>query len=90
MRGASRGAAGGAARWVIDDFDVRRPLGRGRFGNVYLARQKDGGHKVALKVLLKAQIKQDGCVLCLRVGGTGCMYMVYVCAWEGKGLWCVM
>jgi aurora kinase len=60
---------------VIDDFDVRRPLGRGRFGNVYLARQKDGGHKVALKVLLKAQIKQDGCVLVIKRAVIGCMYM---------------
>ena len=27
-------------RWTIDDFDIGKPLGRGKFGNVYLAREK--------------------------------------------------
>lgn len=30
-------------RWTIDDFDIGRPLGRGKFGNVYLAREKKVG-----------------------------------------------
>lgn len=24
--------------WVLDDFEIGRPLGRGKFGHVYLAR----------------------------------------------------
>jgi len=27
-------------RWSLEDFDIGRPLGRGKFGNVYLAREK--------------------------------------------------
>ncbi|VDM54110.1 unnamed protein product [Angiostrongylus costaricensis] len=35
--------------WVIDDFDVGRPLGRGKFGSVFLARSKEEKVVVALK-----------------------------------------
>ena len=27
-------------RWTLGDFDIGKPLGRGKFGNVYLAREK--------------------------------------------------
>lgn len=27
-------------RWQLSDFDIGRPLGQGKFGNVYLAREK--------------------------------------------------
>jgi aurora kinase len=27
-------------RWQLGDFDIGKPLGRGKFGNVYLAREK--------------------------------------------------
>uniref|UniRef100_A0A453E673 Aurora kinase n=1 Tax=Aegilops tauschii subsp. strangulata TaxID=200361 RepID=A0A453E673_AEGTS len=27
-------------RWVLSDFDVGKALGRGKFGHVYLAREK--------------------------------------------------
>jgi hypothetical protein len=27
-------------RWVMSDFEVGKPLGRGKFGHVYLAREK--------------------------------------------------
>ena len=27
-------------RWVLSDFEVGKPLGRGKFGHVYLAREK--------------------------------------------------
>jgi serine/threonine protein kinase len=36
--------------WVLDDFDIGKPLGRGKFGNVYLAREKKSKFIVALKV----------------------------------------
>lgn len=27
-------------RWMLNDFDIGKPLGRGKFGHVYLAREK--------------------------------------------------
>lgn len=27
-------------RWTLNDFDIGKPLGRGKFGHVYLAREK--------------------------------------------------
>jgi aurora kinase len=42
--------------WTLDDFDVGRPLGRGKFGAVYLARERSSGYVVALKVLHKQQL----------------------------------
>ena len=46
------GSGGSERRWQLSDFDIGKPLGKGKFGNVYLAREK--GHKfiVALKVRL--------------------------------------
>lgn len=37
--------------WELSDFDIGKPLGRGKFGNVYLAREKKSHYIVALKVL---------------------------------------
>lgn len=39
-------------KFTIDDFDIGRPLGKGKFGNVYLAREKKTQFIVALKVKL--------------------------------------
>jgi serine/threonine protein kinase len=36
--------------WSLKDFEVGRPLGKGKFGNVYLARTKRYHIPVALKV----------------------------------------
>ncbi|KAG8003861.1 Aurora kinase B [Nibea albiflora] len=44
----------------IDDFDIGRPLGKGKFGNVYLARVKKPQAIVALKVLFKSQMEKEG------------------------------
>lgn len=38
------------SRWAIDDFEVGRSLGKGKFGSVYLAREKKSRFVVALKV----------------------------------------
>lgn len=46
-------------RWTLDDFDIGKPLGRGKFGNVYLAREKRSKYVVALKVLFKNQLQQS-------------------------------
>lgn len=43
--------------WHIDDFSLGKPLGKGKFGNVYLARQKASNTPIALKVLFKAQMQ---------------------------------
>ncbi|RCN46083.1 hypothetical protein ANCCAN_07855 [Ancylostoma caninum] len=44
--------------WVIDDFDIGRPLGKGKFGSVFVARSKEEKVIVALKVLFKEQIRK--------------------------------
>lgn len=43
-------------RWSLDNFDIGKALGKGKFGNVYLAREKSSAFIVALKVLFKTQI----------------------------------
>mmetsp|Transcript_22057 Transcript_22057/g.89466 ORF Transcript_22057/g.89466 Transcript_22057/m.89466 type:complete len:343 (+) Transcript_22057:196-1224(+) len=47
-------------RWTLDDFDIGKPLGKGKFGNVYLAREKQSKYVVALKVLYKSQLTKSG------------------------------
>jgi aurora kinase, other len=42
--------------WSLEDFDIGRPLGKGKFGNVYLCREKKHKFIVALKVLQKKQL----------------------------------
>ncbi len=39
--------------WPINDFEIGKPLGRGKFGHVYLAREKKSKFIVALKILFK-------------------------------------
>lgn len=34
------GSAKDQRRWILNDFDIGKPLGRGKFGHVYLAREK--------------------------------------------------
>ncbi|KAJ1480855.1 aurora A complexed with an inhibitor discovered through site-directed dynamic tethering [Baffinella frigidus] len=46
--------------WELSDFDIGKPLGRGKFGNVYLAREKKSHYIVALKVLFKSQLAKAG------------------------------
>lgn len=36
-------------RWQLTDFDIGKPLGRGKFGNVYLARERQTKFVIALK-----------------------------------------
>jgi len=43
-------------KWVLTDFDIGRPLGKGKFGNVYLAREKRSKFVIAMKVLYRSQI----------------------------------
>lgn len=43
-------------KWSLANFDIGKPLGKGKFGNVYLAREKESKFIVALKVLFKSQL----------------------------------
>jgi aurora kinase A len=45
--------------WTLDDFEIGRPLGKGLFGNVYLARTKREKTVVALKVCYKKVLEQE-------------------------------
>ncbi|XP_055377789.1 uncharacterized protein LOC129609706 [Condylostylus longicornis] len=45
-------------QWHISSFDIGAKLGRGKFGNVYSAREKETRFVVALKVLYKKQIQE--------------------------------
>uniref|UniRef100_A0A8C9RMS3 non-specific serine/threonine protein kinase n=1 Tax=Scleropages formosus TaxID=113540 RepID=A0A8C9RMS3_SCLFO len=47
-------------RWSLDNFDIGRPLGKGKFGNVYLARERQSKFILALKVLFKKQLESAG------------------------------
>ena len=46
--------------WSINDFEIGKPLGKGKFGHVYLAREKKSKFIVALKILFKRQLSKDG------------------------------
>lgn len=46
-------------KWTLADFDIGRPLGKGKFGNVFLAREKKSKYIVALKVLFKTAIESS-------------------------------
>lgn len=46
-------------QWTLSDFEIGKPLGRGKFGNVYLARERKTKYIVALKVLQKEQLKKE-------------------------------
>jgi len=45
-------------RWSLKDFEIGRPLGNGKFGHVYLARERKSGFIVALKIIYKAELEQ--------------------------------
>jgi serine/threonine protein kinase len=42
--------------WTLDDFEIGKALGKGKFGHVYLAREKKSGYIIALKVLYKTEL----------------------------------
>jgi serine/threonine protein kinase len=52
------GSAKEQRRWTLNDFDIGKPLGRGKFGHVYLAREKTVSvHFLALILFLKSHIE---------------------------------
>ena len=52
--------------WSLDDFSLGKPLGKGKFGNVYMAKEKRTKVSIALKVLFKAPMQAANCVCNLR------------------------
>jgi len=46
------------ARFSLNSFEIGRPLGSGKFGKVYLAREKKNKYVVALKILWKEQLQK--------------------------------
>ncbi|XP_071378904.1 aurora kinase C-like [Centroberyx affinis] len=53
-------ASKSSKRWSLENFDIGRPLGKGKFGNVYLARERQTMFILALKVLFKKQLEKAG------------------------------
>jgi len=51
---------GGKRKWKLADFDIGKPLGKGKFGCVYLARERETKYICALKVLFKSQLSRAG------------------------------
>ncbi|CAL5382814.1 unnamed protein product [Camellia sinensis] len=45
-------------QWSLQDFEIGKPLGKGKFGRVYLARELKSKYIVALKVIFKEQIEK--------------------------------
>ncbi|THH30581.1 hypothetical protein EUX98_g3605 [Antrodiella citrinella] len=45
--------------WHLSDFDIGRPLGKGKFGHVYMVRTRDPNYILALKCLYKSEIVQS-------------------------------
>lgn len=43
--------------WTIDDFELGKPLGRGKFGELWLAREKKSNYIVAIKLVRKKNIQ---------------------------------
>ncbi|KAK1297762.1 Serine/threonine-protein kinase Aurora-3 [Acorus calamus] len=44
--------------WKIDDFEIGKPLGEGKFGRVYLARERKSRYVVALKVVHRERLEK--------------------------------
>ncbi|KAI9070751.1 hypothetical protein K1719_047283 [Acacia pycnantha] len=45
-------------QWSLRDFEIGKPLGKGKFGRVYVAREVKSKYIVALKVIFKEQIEK--------------------------------
>ncbi|KAI0503679.1 hypothetical protein KFK09_014614 [Dendrobium nobile] len=47
-----------AEEWQLDDFEIGKFIGEGKFGKVYLTREKQSGYVVALKVIFKKMLEK--------------------------------
>lgn len=46
--------------WTATDFIFGKPVGKGRYGSVYRCRERSSQRDLALKILFKEQLKDDG------------------------------
>lgn len=46
------------SEWSLADFEIGKVIGEGKFGKVYLAREKQYGYIVALKTIFKEKLKK--------------------------------
>ncbi|KAL0327520.1 UNVERIFIED_CONTAM: Serine/threonine-protein kinase Aurora-1 [Sesamum angustifolium] len=46
-------------RWTLNDFDIGKPLGRGKFGHVYLAREKRKRVYLILEYAAKGELYKE-------------------------------
>ncbi|KAI0515903.1 hypothetical protein KFK09_008571 [Dendrobium nobile] len=47
-----------AEEWQLDEFEIGKFIGEGKFGKVYLAREKHSGYVIALKVTFKKKLEK--------------------------------
>lgn len=47
------------SKWTIDDFELGKPLGFGKFGVVWLVRERKSNYLLALKIMKKKDVKDD-------------------------------
>lgn len=57
---ASGSSSSAKKAWTLENFDIGRALGKGKFGSVYLARERQTKFILALKVLFKKQLEKAG------------------------------
>ena len=62
VSGASTPAATSFGQMCIDDFEIIKPISRGAFGRVYLARKRVTGDLYAIKVMRKADLVRKNMV----------------------------
>ena len=69
-------ASGGAPRraWTLDDFEIGRRLGQGKFGKVYLAREKQSGYVTAIKVRSRNMTAQHCITVATSIVYRGCVF----------------
>jgi aurora kinase C len=60
------GETSGRQHWSLDDFELGPKLGEGRFGKIYLARERRTHAAVALKCIAKEAVTRTGLVDQLR------------------------
>jgi aurora kinase, other len=85
--------------WRLSDFEIGRRLGRGKFGKVYVAREKRSGFVCALKVLRRTEVaryrveRQVVCELEVQRRLSGqCAHLVSLHAWfcDNHGIYLVL
>ncbi|CAM9294197.1 unnamed protein product [Chrysoparadoxa australica] len=56
----THGASTSGKKWSLEDFELGKPIGKGRFGNVYMCREKSTKAVLAMKVMFKAELEKEG------------------------------